>query len=123
MLKLLLFLQVLVRLLSEVVYIYSTNSILVRLHHDYRSKASSLQDESYAHVFYCLSFFFIEVQSKARLKKCLQKAHKTKYTDTKVKQSKKDRLAYQIEEDLDGSSNSKGGAREANFTVAKVGEK
>ncbi|KAF5940251.1 hypothetical protein HYC85_021418 [Camellia sinensis] len=52
------------------------------------------------------------VQSKAKHKKCLQKAHKTKYGLNKYenKQSKKDGFAYQIEvEDLEMEAN--GGIR------------
>ena len=61
-------------------------------------------------------FFQKSTEANQKWTKCLQKTYKTKNTED---QSKNDRLAYQIEEDLDVSVNSKGGTHEVYFTVAR----
>ena len=50
---------------------------------------------------------------------CKNTVDKIHRTDTTAKQSKNDGHAYQIEEDLNGSGNSKGGTHDVYFTVAR----
>ena len=68
--------------MSKVIYLYRTNSILVRLLYHFGSKTSFLLDNSYTHEFY----WFSHESTEAKTKVYKYVSQKQRKWDTKAKQ-------------------------------------